>query len=424
MAPRWVSFARVSMQRPGQLIAVAAAASESAPVNLAGLAQRYAQIVRRRHQVEASRSDEVIRYLRALRLWKRYGGQQGALAKLDQPGALPPVERQDLWLADPDLPSATGAVTDEVIDELPQLGASLGIVRPHNFTRSDRGKAIVALYKADLKQLEAGEPEPNLFRLVTSDTDKKQRRGAACLLAHALIEADGDFLSAAWAAHLDDERPGGFTRASFGEQLPAACRRLADRLARSRAPEDRQVVGRLDTLARHIEEKTPSTERTWGGGRPRDQVATLRLEPFVDFGLVTRTSRTDYRYELNDNQRRFFSTLVTSPDIETFLSSQLVSAYLQALGIAPRPVDTDEIWQRVEHAYSSMRSGLGYASAADVVLLAIATLLDEGGDGAFELGDGLSVLRARQREHPNDIRYGVSRTGEPTYIRLTKAARS
>jgi ABC-type dipeptide/oligopeptide/nickel transport system ATPase component len=111
------------MQRPGHLVAVAAAASETAPINLSGLAQRYAEIVRRRHQVDEGRSDEVIRYIRALRLWKRYGGHQGALAKLDQPGALPPVERQDLWLADPDLPSATGAVTDEVTDELPQLGA-------------------------------------------------------------------------------------------------------------------------------------------------------------------------------------------------------------------------------------------------------------------------------------------------------------
>lgn len=423
MAPRWVTFARVSMQRPGHLVAVAAAASETAPVNLSGLAQRYAEIVRRRHQVDEGRSDEVIRYIRALRLWKRYGGHQGALAKLDQPGALPPVERQDLWLADPDLPSATGAVTDEVTDELPQLGASLGLVRPHNFTRSDRGKAIVALYRDDLRRLEAGDPDPNLFRLVTGDPATRQRPGAACLLAHALIEADGDFLSAAWAAHFEHGEAEGFTRASFGEQLPVACRSLADRLAHSRATDDRMVVGRLDALARHIEERTPSTERTWGGGRPRDQVATLRLEPYVDFGLVTRSSRTDYRYELTTEQQAFFTTLLQASSIDGFLSTQLVGSYLRALGKRPRPVDAGEIWERVETAYGVMRSGLGYASAGDVVLLAIATLLDEGGDGVFELADGLELLRARQRERPGEIRYGVSRTGEPTYIRLGKAAR-
>jgi hypothetical protein len=424
MAPRWVSFARVSMQRPGHLIAVAAAASETAPVNLAGVAQRYAQIVRRRHQVEGERSDEVIRYLRALRLWKRYGGHQGELAKLDQPGALPPVERQDLWLAEPDLPSATGAVTDEVTDELPQLGASLGLVRPHNFTRSDRGKALVALYQSDLTQLQAGDPGPNLFRLVSEDGQQRQRRGAACLLAHALIEADGDFLSAAWSAQLEHGEIQGFTRATFGDNLPTACRSLADRLARSRVTEDRMMVGRLDTLARDIAEKTPSTQKTWGGGRTRDQVATLRLEPYVDFGLLTRLSRTDYRYELSAKQQTFFNILTQASDIAGFLSNQLVGSYLRALGVIPEPVETSEIWQRVEHAYSLLQSGLGYASAEDVVLLAIATLLDEGGQGAFEISDGLSVIRARQQERPSEIRYGVSRTGEPTYVRLAKAARS
>jgi hypothetical protein len=206
--------------------------------------------------------------------------------------------------------------------------------------------------------------------------------------------------------------------------LPIACRRLADRLARSHAAADRLIVRRLDALARHIEEKTPSTERTWGGGRPRDQVATLRLEPYVDFGLITRMSRTDYRYSLTTQQQRFFDVLAAQPDVATFLGSQLVGAYLQALGITPRAIQPQEIWQRVEDAYGQLRSGLGYASAVEVVLLAIAILLDEGGESYFELADGLEVIRARQREQPTDIRYGVTRTGEPTYIRLGKAARS
>jgi hypothetical protein len=417
MAPRWVSFARVSMQRPGHLVAVAAVASEAVPTNLAGLARSYAEIVRRRHEVDEARADEVRSYIRLLRLWKRYG-------KLGHATALPPIERQDLWLADPDLPSATGAVTDEVVDELPQLASSLGIVRPHNFTRGDRGRAIVALYRSDLDQLRTGKPEPNLFRLVTGSAAQRQRRGAACLLAYALIEADGDFASEAWAAQLEHGNRDNFTRASFGELLPIACRRLAERLARSHVAADRLIVRRLDALARHIEEKTPGTERTWGGGRPRDQVATLRLEPYVDFGLITRMSRTDYRYSLTAQQERFFEAFAAQPDVAMFLGSQLVGAYLQALGITPCAVQREEIWDRVEDAYGQLRSGLGYASAVEVVLLAIAILLDEGGESYFELADGLEVIRARQRERPTDIRYGVTRTGEPTYIRLGKEARS
>lgn len=424
MPVRWVSFARVSMQRPGHLVAVASAASQTAATNLAGLSRAYAGMVRYRHEVDDARAGEVITYLKSLRLWQRYGGRQGALAKLVDPSSLPPVELQDIWLSDPALPSATGAVTDEVLDELPQLAANVGLVRPHNFTRSERGKAIVALYREELRRVADGDLDANLFRLVASSIGSAgDRPGAACYLLHCLIEADGDFLAAAWATQL--EQGGGvFTRATFGSQLPVACRRLAADLSAARTMAERQLVGRLDALARHIEEKTPATERTWGGGRPRDQVATLRLEPYVDFGLLTRTSRTDYSYTLSSNQASFFASLINAPSIEEFLGKRMVSAFLNGIGVDAQPIGSDEIWERIQHAYGLVRSGLGYAPAQEVVLLAIAILLDEQKVGCFEVSDGLDVLRTQQREQPAHIRYGVSQTGEPTYIRLGKAARS
>lgn len=420
MPVRWVTFARVSMQRPGHLVAVAAAADDSVPTSLQGLSRAYASIVRRRRPIDGQRADDVVRYLRSLRLWKRYGGRQGELAKLDS-GELPLIELQDIWLADPQLPSATGAVTDEVIDELPQLATSVGIARPHNFTRSERGRSIAALYRDDLSRAIAADPDVNLFRLVSAHPREDDRTGAACYLLYCLIEADGDFLSAAWSVQLE-QGDDTFTRATFGSKLPVACRRLADRLARSSAMADRHLVGRLDTLARHIDEKTPETERTWGGGRPRDQVATLRLEPYVDFGLVTRRSRTDYRYTLTEPQRQFFEAFVEASDVDSFLESGIVAAYLAALGVHATPLESWEIWDRIEDAYRRVRSGLGYAPVKEVVLLAIATLLNEGGRGCFEVSDGLAVVRAEQQRRPDQVRYGVSSTGEPTYIRLGKGA--
>src|ERR1700683_2973464 len=98
MPVRWVSFARVSMQRAGQLVAVGGAASDASPTNLKGLSREYVDIVRRRCVVDDSRSDDVARYLKSLRLWQRYGGRQGELAKLVSAKELPPVELQDIWL--------------------------------------------------------------------------------------------------------------------------------------------------------------------------------------------------------------------------------------------------------------------------------------------------------------------------------------
>lgn len=423
MPVRWISFARVSMQRPGHLVAVAGAANDTRPTNLKGLSHEYVEIVRRRCVVEDARSDEVACYLKSLRLWKRYGGRQGELAKLVAAEELPPVELQDVWLADPVLPSATGAVTDEVVDELPQLAISVGLARSHNFTRSERGRSVAALYRPELAKAAKGDQAVNLFRLLTAHPPRDgDRPGAACYLLYCLIEADGDFLAAAWATELEAGNAT-LTRASFGNQLPAACRRLADRLVKASTLADRHLIGRLDALARHIEEKTPATEKTWGGGRPRDQVATLRLEPYVDLGLLTRRSRTDYDYMLSEPQREFFASLAEAADLEAFLDERLVATYLSAIGINPTPIEESEIWERVEDAYRLVRSGLGYAPAKEVVLLAIAILLNEGGRACFEVADGLRVLRAEQKRNPGHVRYGVSSTGEPTYIRIGKGAR-
>jgi hypothetical protein len=412
------------MQRPGQLIAVAASASDNSPTSLQGLGRTYAGIVRRGYKVSGDQADEVKRYLHALRLWKRYGGHQGALAKLDDVEELSAVELQDIWLANPQLPSATGAVTDDVIDELPQLAANIGLVRQHNFTRNDRGRAIAALYSDDLLKIAEGDVSVNLFQMITrGSAGLHDRPGGACYLLYSLIEADGDFLTAAWYTQLQ-EGDQTFTRASFGSLLPTACRRLADRISKSRSMEDRHLVSRLDATARHIDEKTPSNQKTWGGGRPRDQVATLRLEPYVDFGLVTKESRTDYRYSLDEVQRAFFQDLTAAPDLQVYLDTNLVAAYLTGIGRVPIRLKGDEIWERIKDAYQMLRSGLGYAPAKEVVLLAIAILLNEGGTSCFEVADGIASLREEQQRHPDQIRYGVSRTGEPTHVRMGRKPRA
>src|SRR5262245_13318875 len=120
MPLRWIPFSRVSMQRAGVLAIVTAAASDARPTNLEGIARTYAATLRQPVVVPEDERDRVSRYLREQRLWKRYpsfreevGLPQGAT-----------VELQDVWLADPRLPAATGAITDDVIDEPPQLAAS------------------------------------------------------------------------------------------------------------------------------------------------------------------------------------------------------------------------------------------------------------------------------------------------------------
>jgi hypothetical protein len=201
-----------------------------------------------------------------------------------------------------------------------------------------------------------GDLSRNLFRLMGQQRSSDDRPGVAALLLYALLEADGDFARAAFRTLLD----GGaaeFTRASFGALLPRSCRDLAQELERSHQREDRQHAARLVALARHIEEKTPSTERTWGGGRPRDQAATVRIEPYVDLGLITKLARTTYGYRLSGRQRGFFSELASAQSVQGFLDTSLIGSYLRGLGREParRP------GRRGHHAagaFHARRSGL------------------------------------------------------------------
>ena len=410
MPLRWIPFSRVSMQRAGVLIAVTAAANDTRPTSLEGIARAYSSSIRRRVRVPPAATDDVARYLRELRLWERY-------AAIKHSESLPvdaQIELQDLWLADPRIPSATGAVTDQVIDEPPQLAESMRLIRANNFTRTDRGRALLAMLSDDERRvLATGQvsdgAQTNLFLLSL---------GVRCFLAYALLDADFEFVQAAYGAIPRGQE---FTRAQFADHLNEACRTLRQRwVRRARSGAERRLLTRLDDWAKLIDRPRLSGKK-WGGGRPPDQLATLRLEPYVDFGMVTRLSRSAYRYELSAAQQAFFNELVAADNPDDFLGHRVVGSLLDTFGKRPRAVDDEEIWERVRTAYSMLKSALGFASFEEVALLAIGQLLNESlGDRYFEVGDGLRVIRDRQKAEPRRVRFGVRRGGGLTYMKIVE----
>jgi hypothetical protein len=412
---RWMGEARVSMQRLAAPLAVTAASSESRATSLSAISGDAAALLQRHVAAPSDRAGAVLEYVQRLRLWKeRYPHLRGVRS---MPEDLV-VEAQDLWLADPAVPSATGAITVEAIDEPPQLAANLRLVRPKNFTRTDRGRALLALAEGCVASLRSGAPEPNPIGLSP---------GSRALLLYAILEADLDFVRAAYEVTL--ERKGAeFTRPTFGECLPEACRRLRERwLRKVRSGEERRQVDDLARLAKTIEETSPGPwgkPKTWGGGRARDQTGTVRLEPYVDLGVVTRKNRFEYTYLLNDRQAGFFKRLIDADAAEEFLDEQLFAVYLGSLGVDdPAPATAEEIWDGVTSAYAILRSQLGYASFKEVVLLAIGRLLDRGEGRYFEVAHGIDVIRAQQRADPRTIRFGIMRGGGLTYMKIVESGR-
>lgn len=397
------------MQRLGVLLAITAAASESRATTLEGISRSYADLLRRLVPASDDREELVLRYVAEQRLWKRYPELHDG-SKARRSDTTLRVEFQDVCLSDPGVPSPTGAITNEVIDEPPQLAASLQLVREKNYTLTDRGRALQRAARPAITALQEGGLDPNPFLLTP---------GSRGLLLYALLDADADFMRAIYRLVLP-ELGSEFTRPTFGERLPEACLALrSEWIPRARTAALQNKLVRLEKLAALI--ARPVTEqRTWGGGRPRDQTGTLRIEPYVDLGLITRPSRSKYDYRLTDGQRSFFESLVASDDADSFLDEALFRSFLhvQAGGRDPERLSGDDVWARIRDAYSEMKSGLGYESFREVVLLAIARLLDEDKGMYFEVADGIRAIRARQKSDPKAVRFGVARGGALTYMKI------
>lgn len=411
MALAFIANSRVSMQRPGMLVGACLGASDDI-TNMDRVTKRFAEIVRRPVAIRARDVEGVDAYLRSLRLWKRYGH----LRATEQIAVGDQVELQDLWLSDPHLPSATGAITPEVIEDIPLLAINLRLLREGNLTRTDRGRALIASFGPESLTglIDGSSREPNLLALPT---------GGQLIIAYALLEADGDFLQAAWAttpvlAAVE------WKRADFATGLEQACERLAGQARRAMLTgADRQAIARLREWATEIA-KPRGSGKHWGGGRPPEQLATLRLEPFVDLGFISRCDRTSYRYRLSDAQQQFFRGLANTDSVESYARESLVGSWVRARGETRMPEHDDAaIWAYVCDAYEHLRSRLGFAPFIEVVLLAVGRMIDDHPTRYFEMQQGIDVITEIRRRRPKAVRLTISRDGTLTYMKLTEPRR-
>jgi hypothetical protein len=398
------------MQRAGFLIAVCLAAEDRQPAAVDRVAAKTASLLQRTSRVPSSVRGDVESYLGSLRLWNRYAPLRGrALTEEDA------VQVQDLWLADPRLRSATGALTPENATEMPQLAASLRLLREANYTRTDRGRALLAAASPErVAAMRAAQLTPNPLLLPA---------GAQLLILAALIEADGDFLQSVWRTSpaIDADV---FTRAEFASALAAACADLRARVrGRARSGADQALLARLARWEQAVGQERKSGSE-WGGGRPPDQMATVRLEPMIDLGMIDKVDRYAYRYQLNDAQRTFWGRLAEASDSREFVRAGLVAGWMAANGRSEQRAEKAAIWDAIRRAYASLRSSLGFASFAEVILLAVGELLDASPALWFELQDGINVLAERRRDSPKDVRLGINRAGELTYMKLSDVART
>jgi len=406
MGLRWVVAGRVSFQRIGFL----AATCEMAPIERAttpeALGGALYSRLKRGVEIPGDRSADFSTYLDKLQLSQRYGHLQN----LDESAlAGRTVESQDYWLSDSGLrASATGAITPDVVTEPTIWATDLGLLRANGCTLMDLGRALREAASESLAAISS--PEDNNLFVVS--------RGFALVALYSMLNADYDFVRAAYTVASEDLLSTEFTRREFATNLDRACMMLRSEFTkRARTHDDTRTLQRLLELAQSIK-KSPSGH-TRGGARPPDKTATVRLEPYVDIGLITRINRFNYRYRLTDGQGLFFETLIETADAEVFLHQSLVSQYVTAIGIESRPACDEEIWESLQASYTRMRgSSLGYVGFTELSVLAIASLLDRSNPIHFEVADGVRVLKEHQRLDPASVKFTVKRGGGLRYVKL------
>lgn len=407
---RWIQTSRVSLQRLGTLLAVVTAASESRRTSVEALGKSSTQLLTAERTIAAENCKDVAEYVKHMHLWQRYEGLRG-LAAGELVGKK--VQAQDLWLSDPRVPSASGAITERVTDEPAQLAVALRLVRAQNHTLTDRGRALRVAADTEVAVLRSPDTNSTVNPMIL-------RRGAGLILLYALLEADYDFLRTTHEVAVAGSRR--FSRADISGQMGAVCRKLRDEQRHKvRNGEDRQKLARLKELAESIE--TAGDAPTRGGARPPDQTSTVRLEPYVDLGLLSRTDRFEYRYAIDASQAAFYDSMLGQPVMEEWAAETLVGAYAKVANPKLGPVHPREKEGVLRAAWYELKSKMGYASITEAFLLANARLIDTG-IGFFELAAGQAALREFHREDSKAIRFTMARGGAVSYFKLNEPGAS
>ena len=203
---------------------------------------------------------------------------------------------QDLCLADPALPSRSGAITGDlerkgyrhsVYVEVPTWATRLELTRPYNYTLTDRGRVFLSICGPD-RFTNPLEHNPLRFSL------SEQFVALYCLLA-----VDGDFIAALYRQLLPSTRT--FTRADAGEAAVQAIESILS------GPLKGVGVGRNQELRLKAEKTLAAMKKQGSGLGPRESVATPRTEPLVDCGLISKPDPRPLRLRSNRVGTRFLS---------------------------------------------------------------------------------------------------------------------
>ena len=323
------------------------------------------------------------------------------------------MELQDLYLADPTMPSQTGKLVRNDWRKYPPLGVALGLIRAGTYSPNTR--ALSLLHFTPEEELEAFLdycPEANPLFL---------SRAQSLLLLYSLLENDGEVIGPLFS-QLAEAAPDGFSDRDAGDRLPEIYRALIQRHQIRLVPADQRE--RLELLSQMAENIEKWRERSYSGGGAREEASRPRVEPYADIGLLTKPDPIGYSYTFT-SAGLVWATALTGAESDAQIGIVLARHFFEvaarAWEIRATPVsDPGVLVHHLYRAWQAIQSTGGYAPIKEMALVAgIEALLGHG--LIIEPAVARDAIVAYQKANPYKVRFSVDRMGVLAHARFLEA---
>lgn len=406
---RILSSATKTMQRLGYLKLLAHDAARTETSSVATLGQRLISTVTKRVKISSPFEPALADYVR-IRLFDRiYADLRKQV--LDKPTApTAALELQDLYLSDSRIPSTTGKLIENDWRFYTYLGTALDFIKPGTWSAMTRSLTFLALIsKEEMAAFEQYDPGNNPLLLTKEQSS---------LLLYCFLDNDAEILHPLFQSILTFSQPA-FDEREAGDLLPGIIKNAATKLSKaSLVVEDKERLAKLEKVAVNIER---AKGKPYAGGGAREGAIRVRLEPFCDFGLLTKPDRHRFSYKITQG---FHRLMVDWPGLDAtdhFLENRFFTTLAGIHKLSVTDADDEDARTALREAGEKLSSTLGYSPIKDASLLAGIRLLFSRGK-VLELGRSHDILRAWQKSAPDIVRFTVDRMGELAYVKFLKPA--
>lgn len=395
------------MQRLGYLKLLLLLASKSPTTNLRTLGSSLINTITQ--QIAIFPTLELTEYLRVIlsRQPDRSSAQQmrNNLSDANSPEIM--VQIQDVYLSSKKLPSQRGRLVPRDTTNYPRLGTSLGLLRKDSYVPLVRGQVLLNLL--DPKEI-------NAFREYNFDINPMLLSlEQKFFFLFTIIESDKHLIVPLYRQLL--EINGDFTDYEAGNLLPGILRQFVG-LYRQQISSGADAI-RFKKFMDTADVIEQWKDREYKGQGARDETITVRLEPLVDIGILSKDDPFAYRYRISTIGRNIMIQLTETND-ENYIENSLFECIIDSYKLIIKKLSNES--DRLQYIYKSflyLKSPLGYAPIKDVMLLGILLAIKDN-KGYFEIQEGMQTIRSVQQKYPHLVRFNVDRMGKLNFIKFER----